>query len=338
MSLLESTKFDLFSPLILYPVLVLFFLLISINEITIFSFSLFVIFLLFFILGFLSIKRGKKREHRWIWKIGLHLIIIGIVAEVLNLYFAGGIPLLKPELREKFFSPLTYLSFLIVPGTIILFGKNFTHDKITAFAWFLAGLFLISIIGYKTEIFALILGTIFMSYYLNQDKKIKKFFTFLFLSIILLSSIILVKIQSSFLLRIPSTFSVFSMITSNLGFSFFGFTNGVLTQSIFTSPFPIQAVGPRGYMSQLIGMREGVTTTSTILGIPYIDFGVTGVIVMGYILGLIFGRGYHCLKIGNKDLLPIYVLCLSFLLLTIETGIGDIIVIAYFLIYALMII
>jgi len=288
-------------------------------------------------LGFLSINRGRKRKQGWIWKIGVHLILIGVIAEVLNLYFAGGIPLFNPELRVKFYSFLTYLSFLIVPGTIILFGKNFTHNKITAFTWFLIGLVLISLIGYKTEIFALILGTIFMSYYLNQNKKIKKLFGFLFFSIIFLSAV-LIKIQSPFLLRIPLTFSIFSMITSNLGFSLFGFTHGILTQSIFTSLFPFQPIGPRGYVSQLVGMGEEVTTTSTILGIPYLDFGLVGVIVMGYILGLIFSRGYHCLKTGNKDLLPIYTLCLSFLLLTIETGIGDIIIITYFLIYVLMII
>jgi uncharacterized membrane protein len=85
-------------------------------------------------------------------------------------------------------------------------------------------------------------------------------------------------------------------------------------------------------------MREGVTTTSTILGIPYIDFGLVGIVVLGFILGLLYGRGYACLKAGSEGLLPWHALCLAFLLLTVETGIGDAIVIIYLLIYALMVI
>jgi uncharacterized membrane protein len=85
-------------------------------------------------------------------------------------------------------------------------------------------------------------------------------------------------------------------------------------------------------------MREGVTTTSTILGIPYIDFGLAGVVVLGFVLGLLYHRGHACLRVGSEGLLPWHALCLAFLLLTIETGIGDAIVIIYLTIYALMVI
>lgn len=340
---LEYTKFDIFNPSVIYPIAVLSFLLAGIDGVTFSSFFLFVVFLLSFICGTFLIKGGKSKKYDKIWELGLPLIIIGFLGLLTNLYFVGGIPFLNPDLRNKLYSSLTYTSFLIVPGTIILFGKNLIQKrKKIAFLWFLTGLFLISLTGYRTEIFVLILGVMFTFYYLNRNIRYGKiFYIFIFLLLFGFNIISILmrdtSIGSSFS-RLSLTTSVFSSIVSNLGLSLFGFSGGSLTTSIFSSVDIIPGVGwgPRRYVSYLIGMRNEVTTTSTILGIPYIDFGIIGIVLLGFILGLLFSRGYNCLK-KNKDLLPLHALCLSFLLVTIETGIGDFIVILYFLAYVLLI-
>lgn len=340
---LGLTEFDIFSPSIIYPFSILFFLLMGVNGLTSVSLLLFLLFLFSFIFGASLVKRGEHKSYKKIWEFGLPLVILGFIGLAINLYLANGIPLLKPELRSKFFSSLTYTSFLIVPGTIILFGKNIIQKrKKVAFLWFLTGLFLISLTGYRTEIFALILGSMFTFYYLSENKKHVKVLCVFFFALLFAFNIFSVSMRDtpiySDIFRFSLTTSVFSSLVSNLGISVFGFGDGTLTKSIFLSldVVPVSSWGPRRYISYLIGMREEVTTTSTILGIPYVDFGIVGIIALGFILGLLFARGYNCLKKG-RDLLPIYSLCLSFLLITIETGIGDFIVVLYFLVYALLI-
>lgn len=338
---MKHSEYDILSPSIIYPLCVFLFMFAGVSELTLLSGVLFFIFLLSYFIGGL-VKKSDKKSFSWIWKLGIPLMIIGVISELINFYFVGGIPLLNLTLRKKMYAFLTYLSFLIVPGCVILLTKSLFKKKyFEAMGWFLIGLFLISLVGYRTEILALVFSSLIVFYYTNswlQDLA-KKYASLLFGIIILFLLIININgIEiGSLSLRPSITLSVFSSITSRLGFSMFGYTHGVLTQSIFSSLriIPGPSWGPRGIVSFLIGMGD-VTTTSTILGIPYIDFGVVGIIIMGLILGVLFSKGYECLKKGSKDILPIHALCLSFLILTIETGIGDIIVIIYLLIYALM--
>jgi uncharacterized membrane protein len=56
------------------------------------------------------------------------------------------------------------------------------------------------------------------------------------------------------------------------------------------------------------------------------------------LLGLLFGSGYKMLRRGDVDVLPLHVLCMAFLIITIETGIADSIVLLYFLAYLIIVI
>lgn len=338
----EQIKFDVFSPLVVYPLSVGVFLLMGMRGLTLRSSILFIVFLFSYFIGNMVVKKRGGKDFPWIWRLGIPLIFLGLVAELINFYFADGIPLFNLSMRKKMFAPLTYLSFLIVPGCIITVGKCFLEKRPKeAIGWFLIGLFLISLVGYRTEILALVLSTTLVIYYINQslqrlvEKNIGLILGIVFLSLLIVN---VKNVQLSLLSRSWMTLSVFSSLVSEFGFSFFGYGHGILTQSIFSSLGIISGPswGPRGLVSRMIDMGD-VTTTSTILGMPYVDFGLIGILVLGFLLGVLFSKGYKCLKAGNKDILPIHALCLSFLILTIETGIGDIIVIGYFLAYALIV-
>lgn len=326
---------DIFSPLLLYPLFLSLFLLFGIFGLDTFSFSLFMVFLGSYLGGFFLAGRVPGRIRGgfpWIWRLGLPLILIGIAAEVVNIIFLGYIPLFKPAMRSLMMPALTYISFLIVPGCVIKSGSEIRERRPRqALAWFLLSLFAIALLGYKTEIIALLLGMAFVLNYLGCLKGIEKW-----VWLVLLGIAVLFFLSGVTALRFSLTTGVFSSIASKVGP--LGITHGMMFQSIFSSMgiFPGPAWGPRGIISQMVGMGE-VTTTPTILGIPYMDFGVAGVIAMGLILGIIFSLGYRTLRNGGTDILPLHAVCLSFLILSIETGIADLVVILYIFAYILMI-
>lgn len=326
---------DIFSPVFTYPLFVSLFLLFGVFGLDVFSFLLFILFLGSYLSGIFLSRRAPGNvggEFPWIWRLGLPLIITGVAAGVANMAFIGAVPLFKPALRSEMIPALTYISFLILPGCVIKSGGDIMGRRPgQALLWFLLSLFAISLLGYKTEIFALVISMVLMLNYLGCLRRVGKRAWLLLLG---LAAVFLV--SGITVLRFSLTAGVFSSIVSKIGP--LGITQGMMFQSIFSSMgiFPGPAWGPRGMISQLVGMGD-VTTTPTILGIPYMDFGVVGVVATGIILGLLFGAGYQTLRRGGTDILPLHAVCLSFLILTIETGIADLIVILYLFAYLLMI-
>lgn len=336
-------KLDFLSPGIAYPLSLLLFILFGIKGVTIKAFLIFILHIIIFILSFhygknLNIKNFKKNE-KIVYFLGVIFFLAGIIAEIISLIYVGKIPLLYPSLRKGIPFTLTYISFLLVPGALIWIYQTFkSKNYYTGTIIFLTNLFLISLLGYRTEIFVFILSFIIISYYYLGGKRIAKILAFLImLSLILNSIAISFRNEESSLFRIAATLGVFSFIvekSSPLGLSSYG----TLHESIFSSAhiLPGPTTGPRTFISQMVKVEKG-STTSTILGLPYADFGVIGVIIFSIIFGLIFGIGYKKMM-KEKSILPIYALCLAFFIVSIETGIGDVIVIFYFLIYIFMVI
>ncbi len=340
-------KIDIFSPEVIYSLSVLLFIIYGFNGTTTKSILIFLFHLTIFILSFKYIKKIciKKNEKimsnnkKPIYFLGLSFFFIGITAEIISLLYLGKIPLFYPSIRRELPFTLTYLSFLLVPGALIWIARTLESKKyLTTLLLFFSNLFLISLLGYRTEIFVFIFSFLIISYYYLEKRKATQI-----LILLVILTLILNSLATSFRSgespggRISATMGVFSYIVERSSINGAG-SYGTLHQSIFSSVhlIPGPTNGPRTFISQIVGVEKG-TTTSTILGLPYVDFGLVGVIIFSILLGIIFGMGYKKIK-KDKSIIPIHALCLSFLLVGLETGIGDIIVIFYFLLYILMVI
>ena len=87
--------------------------------------------------------------------------------------------------------------------------------------------------------------------------------------------------------------------------------------------------GGRNLVSSLLGGRISISTTTTLYGPPFIDFGYIGLLFfIGF--GFLLGSGYTAAKSEKGIYTALYSLVLVFLLLGIETGITDLIVWIYF--------
>jgi oligosaccharide repeat unit polymerase len=340
-------KFDVLSPAIAYPLLILIFIGLGIQGMTFYSFLLFGVFIISFLLGFRFGRPGRFERYPIVWKLGFPLFVVGAVAEFINIIYVDSIPLLVPTMRSRLLPILSYLSFLIVPGCIIKLSDALLNRRNReAIGWLLAGTFLISLLGYRTEIFALLLGAAISFYYIKARgvkprKAIKYGIIFVLLLVAINLGVVLFREMpvASTMDRLSFTTYVFSSMADSMGLSLFGQAGGVIHTSILSSikAIPGPRTGPRTFISQLVGVGGG-STTPTIIGIPFIDFGIAGIVITGILLGLLFGSGYKMLRRGDVDILPIHALCMAFLLITIETGIADTIVLIYLIAYLLLVI
>ena len=314
---------------------------------------LFLIFTASFVAGYFFSRPGEKDSYPIVWKMGVPLFVIGSVAEFANMAYIGEIPLLVPEMRTRLIPALSYISFLVVPACLITISSALMRgEKKEAFLWFTAGIFLMSLLGYRTEVFVLMLGTAFCAYYTLYTggrspgtRRLVKYAIPLALFIVLLNTGVAYFRQtplSESMDRFAFTTQIFSSMADSMGLSVFGTGHGLIHQSILSSVriIPGSQTGPRTFISQFFGITGG-STTPTIAGIPFVDFGIAGLLAMGLILGLLFGRGYKSLRVwgkGSSDLLPIHALCMAFLIITIETGIADVIVVVYLIAYLLAVV
>ncbi|MBN2330194.1 MAG: hypothetical protein JXC85_00085 [Candidatus Aenigmarchaeota archaeon] len=339
-------SFDALSPAVCYPLLTLLFILLGMQGMTFYSFALFSVFLIAFLLGFRLGRPAGKERYPIVWRLGFPLFLVGAAAEFINILYINSIPLLEPAMRSRMMPSLAYISFLIVPGCIILLTDSLLHRRNReALGWLLAGTFLISLLGYRTEIYALLLGASMSAYYLkgggiSKGTAVKYIAAFAAVALAINIGVVMFREMpvESFADRFALTTNVFSSIADNYGLTVFGETGGVIHMSILSSlrVIPGPRTGPRTFISQLIGMGAG-STTPTIIGLPFVDFGIAGVLIAGILLGLLFGSGYKTLRRGDIDILPLHALCMAFLILTIETGIADTIVLIYLIAYLVMV-
>jgi uncharacterized membrane protein len=344
---IERPSFDIFSPAFIFPLAVFAFMILGIEGMTFYSFGLFCLFLSVFIIGYRLARPAGNERFPLVWRLGLPLIAFGAIAEFINITYIGAVPLFMPAMRTKLLPLLTYASFLIVPGCIIKISDSLLNDsRRGALFWLLSGLALISLLGYRTEIYALLLGAAVSAYYIKGPgvnwKRAGKYAAALGV-IALLANLAVVSYRemplSSFMGRFALTTRVFSAISSEMGLSPFGVGGGAAHTSIISSLkiIPGPRIGPRTFISQLFGITEG-STTPTIIGLPFVDFGIAGIVIVGLILGLLYGAGHKTLLRGSVDIVPVHALLMAFLLLSIETGIADLIVILYLICYLVMVI
>ncbi len=346
-------RIDVFSPALFYPLACTLFVISGVVGSSFYSTFLFFIHIAFFLFAFFCARiflenrvfavlgKGKAHELNNFTKI---LAVLFSILGVLGFVFAlsaisWNIPAIYPWLRRYIPAIFTYASFLLVPACVISFQEFLLKgERKKAIFIFFSGLFSISILGYRTEVIVLLISSLLVLWYLQTEKKRllqKNRKTLLFFGIVFamavfsIFAISLARNSVDAFQRSSLTMGVLSMLTKYLEG---GEGGGTLHYAIFSSAgiLPGPKTGPRTFISLLIGVERG-STTSTILGLPFVDFGVGGVILFSIFLGAFFSFAYTVATL-RKNVLPMYAICFAFLLVSIETGIADVIVIFYFLV------
>ena len=95
--------------------------------------------------------------------IVLSLVIIGILLQIVNLIYLGGIPLFSGYLKARAATRIWLLSYLIfLPSINILIAK---YDNKKYYLLFLLGLLLFVATGYRTTAMAIVISVLITLYY-----------------------------------------------------------------------------------------------------------------------------------------------------------------------------
>ena len=262
--------------------------------------------------------------------LGLTLMTVGLIFLFLNILRAGGIPLFDIT-SKKFLSPLyTMLSRLLILGWAIVVASKLSLDKTRVIIYSLVFSGIVMLLGYRTSVMVLLISTLLVLYYTDRIKNRELLiFGFGVFILLLILSLLKLKILGSggipLLSRMDLTMNVLDIIVHN----FNGVFNGYLIYCAIYSYFGM-APGPRAVIAKSLGI-SGVTITPTIFGGVIGDFGTLGIVPYFGILGMFMGLFYKIAEGFRGIYLGIYAVILSYLLISIETGILDLDVILYFI-------
>lgn len=365
-------KFDLFHPLIIV-VMVILFLLIAMpmwyfyRQLPAPNFDLYLyigVGLLFFILGILlsnhlmkdrfsnsNIYGSSERSKLNPKKLSLSesysknelaiigFVLLGILLQIINIALLGGIPLFSASLKAKAATKIWLLSYIIfLPSINILLAK---YNRKSHYILLLIGLALFVLTGYRTTPIAIMLSSLITFYYTrNLDLK------YMILAILAIGAVLLavgfiavqaiswqhwhlnpvelVSYRAAFTLNILS--SAIANQFATMGSLFYATLTGFFTH---TDPRVLVGIAT-------IGRDHSIT--STIFGPALLDFGIVGMAIQMFLLGIIL-KTLHSIQYYNKSIFTaFYGILLAQTIIWIETGPTDIVVWLFYLIGILIII
>ncbi len=282
-------------------------------------------------------------------RIAIFLISIGILALVYDVYQAGAIPLFKPTAKRYLNVTLTTLAMVLVPGGILAIsavGRRLEKGLISqrearvySIVILLLTTFLISLLGFRTQIIVSLLGCTVAMYYsrlIGTLEVAASFFTALFAISIAgyyraIAEGASVGILDVIGQRTGLTLSIYDSLVNR--FYLFGANHGTTTLATFSSFFhtiPGPRLGPRTIVARMYGVQD-ISMTSTLFGTVVLDFGIPGIVVFGLCLGFVIGLAYHTMKITRGALSTgIFSLLIAYTLVGVETGLVDLIVFLFF--------
>jgi oligosaccharide repeat unit polymerase len=350
MGLKAST--DLFNPLLIFPLVYLAFVCISTYRPS--NLAMFSIFLgiVFFGAGVKLSERVKIEKitlESEAERIALLLISIGVLALVYDLFQAGAIPLLKPTAKRYLNVTLTTLAMILVPGGILAIstiGKRLENGvisqkdaRIYSLFILLGTTFLISLLGYRTQIIVSLLGCTIAMYYSRLIGTIELLFSFF-------AAIFSISIAGYYrALAEGSSIGLFDVVGQRMGltlsiydslvnrFYLFGANHGTVFLATFSSFFhtiPGPRLGPRTIVARMYGVQD-ISMTSTLFGTVVLDFGIPGIMVFALALGFVIGLAYYAMK-NTREAIPtgIFSLLIAYTLVGVETGLVDLVVFVFF--------
>ena len=355
---MDYKKYDIFSPMV-FVLLVIVYLMasgISFNYhlnrlIGVDSYTIGIIFLgiVFYIIGmvlsnyFLKNKEininSKKIDKIFQERLVLSLVILGILLQVVNLIYLGGIPLFSGYLKARAATRIWLLSYLIfLPSINILIAK---YDNKKYYLLFILGLLLFVSTGYRTTAMAIVISVLITLYY-TKDLAWK----YLILSIIVIFILLVVV---GYVAVKSIEWQTWSSTPIELLFYRAGYTLQVLDRAVFMQGSThgqllyntlmgfFKSSDPRVIVGSTT-LGKAHSTTSTIFGPALLDFGLYAMLVQMTILGFIINLIYKVQTNVKSIFIGLYAILMAHLIIWIETGPTDLVVFLFYLISIILLI
>jgi oligosaccharide repeat unit polymerase len=349
----QLNRIGIFNPLFIFPLAFLGFVGIGAYRISNLALASIGIGVASFMIG-AAVARGLKFKEVYLGGISRRLVVFllsfGVFFLFLDLLYVDAIPLLNPLARRHLNVTYTMVASLTVPGSIIAvsFLGNRMRERVIPknrarmYAVFItiATTLLMSLLGYRTQMLVSLLGCTIAMYSTSIIGAAEILLTF-FVSVLSITSLgYLRAIQQgssvSFVevigRRVALTLSVYDWLVNR--FWFFGVNRGTVALATFTSflPLPGPQLGPRTIVARMFGVR-GVSMTSTLFGTVVLDFGIPGIILFAFALGLVLGAAYRAMSLTKSTLATsIFSLLMAYTLVGIETGLVDFNVAVFFMV------
>lgn len=355
---MDYKKYDIFSPMV-FVLLVIVYLMASgiafnyhLNRlIGVDSYTIGIIFLgiVFYIIGmvlsnyFLKNKEininSKKIDKIFQELLVLSLVILGILLQVVNLIYLGGIPLFSGYLKARAATRIWLLSYLIfLPSINILIAK---YDNKKYYLLFILGLLLFVSTGYRTTAMAIVISVLITLYY-TKDLAWK----YLILSIIVIFILLVVV---GYVAVKSIEWQTWSSTPIELLFYRAGYTLQVLDRAVFMQGSThgqllyntlmgfFKSSDPRVIVGSTT-LGKAHSTTSTIFGPALLDFGLYAMLVQMTILGFIINLIYKVQTNVKSIFIGLYAILMAHLIIWIETGPTDLVVFLFYLISIILLI
>lgn len=354
---MDYKKLDLFTPMIVVLLVFVYLIfayigfyyhireLIGVNMNTI---GIILLGLIFYILGYYiskcllknkELKINKPRLDKLTGKkFVLTLVILGILLQIINLVYLGGIPLLSGHLKARAATRIWLLSYLLfLPSINILLAK---YDDKKYYLLFVIGLILFALTGYRTTAIAIVLSVLITAYYTKdlpwEYLILALIGIFILLLIVGYVAVKSIEWQTWTLNPIELLFYRAGYTLQVLGNAVVlqGSTHGQLLYNTLTGF--MKSTDPRVIVgSTTLGYAH--STTSMIFGPALLDFGLYAMLIQMLLIGFIIGMLYNIQKSLNTAFVGLYAMLLAHVIIWIETGPTDLVILLFFLIAIIMV-
>ncbi|MDD6048758.1 MAG: oligosaccharide repeat unit polymerase family protein [Methanobrevibacter ruminantium] len=267
------------------------------------------------------------------------LVLLGILLQVINIALLGGIPLFSATLKAKAATKIWLVSYIIFLLSInVLLAK---YNRKSHYLLLLIGLVLFALTGYRTTPIAIMLSALITLYY-TRDIDVK----YIILAILAIAVVLL---AVGFIAVQAITWQHWSLNPIELVSYRAAFTLNILSKAIENQ---CATMGNLFYTTLtgffthsdarvLVGqatLGQVHSITSTIFGPALLDFGIVGMILQMFLLGLIL-KTLHSIQNYKKEIFTaFYGILLAQTIIWIETGPTDIVVWLFYLIGIFLII
>ncbi len=271
-------------------------------------------------------------------KVVLSFVILGILLQVVNLLYLGGIPLFSGYLKAHAATRIWLVSYLVfLPSVNILLAR---YDNKKYYILFFIGLILFVFTGYRTTVMAIVISMLITVYY-TRDLKWKYLILAILAIFVLLLIVGYVAVKS--IEWQTWTLSPLELLFYRAGYTLQVLDKAVLLQGsthgqliyntlmgFFKSTDPRVIVG-----STTLGYAH--STTSMIFGPALLDFGLYAMLIQMFLLGVIMNFIYKIQKSLKNIFVALYAILLAHVFIWIETGPTDLVVLLFFLITLIII-
>ena len=267
------------------------------------------------------------------------LVSLGIFLQIINIAFLGGIPLFSATLKAKAATKIWLLSYIVfLPSINILLAKT---NRKSHYLLLIIGLILFALTGYRTTPIAIMLSALITLYY-TRDVDVK----YILLAVLAIAAVLL---AIGFIAVQAISWQHWSLNPIELVSYRAAFTLNILSKAIenqcstMGNLFYVTLTGFFTHTDARVLVGQATigrvhSITSTIFGPALLDFGIIGMLIQLFIIGFIL-KVLHIIQFNKKSIFTaFYGILLAQTIIWIETGPSDIVVWLFYLIAVLIII